>query len=262
MNRIHLICVLAGSAMIGTAQAGTAPEAKNPPPPVTPEPSPLLTGSVTLGYDTTYVYRGYEILSSSGEDADHLVWGALDLNYAITDKLTLNFNAWYASSARANYDELDLYTRLSYNFGPCSIGPSFKWYYYPHYPSSIDNQFEPGIELSCSPVENLALSFGAFYETEADQWYFQADANYTFKINDWLSLVAGGTISYIDVSSDSFGLHESDFHHITAYLKAPIKLSSTVTLTPYIAGNFPIGDQVSDLQDSIVYGGAALSVSF
>jgi hypothetical protein len=262
MNKNHLICLLAGSALWGTAWAGTAPDAKQPPPPVVEEESPLLTGSVTLGYDTTYVYRGYEVLSASGEDADHLIWGALDLNYAISDKLTLNFNAWYASSASANYDELDLYARLSYNFGAFSAGPSFKWYHYPHYPSSIDNQFEPGLELTTSPVENLALSFGAFYETEAEQWYFQADANYTIKINDWLSLVPGATVSYIDVSSADFGLHESDFHHITAYLRAPIKLGPTVTLTPYIAGNFPIGDQVEDLQDPIVYGGAALSVSF
>jgi hypothetical protein len=262
MNKYKLLSILGGAVLSGTALAGTATEAsKNPPPVVEPE-SPLLTGSVTLGYDTAYVYRGYEVLAANGEDADHLVWGALDLNYAVTEKLIWNFNAWYATSGSANYDELDLYTRLSYNFGPFALGPSFKWYHYPHYPSAIDNQYEVGLELSATPVENLAVSLGGFYETEAGQWYFQADVNYTIPITDNFSLVPGATVSGIDVSSGDFGLHESGFHHVTAYLKAPIKLSSTVTLTPYVAGNFPIGDQVDDLQDPLLYGGAALSVSF
>ncbi|MGI8601536.1 MAG: hypothetical protein ACR2OZ_00895 [Verrucomicrobiales bacterium] len=249
--------ILGGAAIAGTAETAS----KNPPPEPPPE-SPLFTGSVSLGYDTTYVYRGYEVLAANGDDADHLFWGALDLNYAISDKLTWNFNAWYASSGSANYDELDLYTKFSYNVGPFAIGPSFRWYHYPHYPSAIDNQYEVGLELSAAPVENLSLNFGAFYEFEAEQWYLQADASYTIKINEVFSLVPGATVSFIDVSSADFGLNESDFHHVTAYLKAPIKLSSTVTLTPYVAGNFPVGDQVSDLQDPIVYGGAVLAVSF
>jgi hypothetical protein len=243
--------------------AGTPVESsKNPPPPAPAPESPLLTGSVTLGYDTTYVYRGYEVLAADGDDADHLVWGALDLNYAVTDKLTWNFNTWYASSAASNYDELDIYTRLLYNVGPFAIGPSFKWYHYPHYPSSIDNQYEVGLELASTPVENLSVGLGVFYEFEAEQWYIQGDINYTIPITENFSLVPGVTCSFIDVSSDKFGLHESDFHHVWAYLKAPIKLSSTVSLTPYIAGNFPVGDQVDDLQDPIVVGGAALSVTF
>jgi hypothetical protein len=45
-------------------------------------------------------------------------------------------------------------------------------------------------------------------------------------------------------------------------LSLPIKLTSTATLTPYIAGNFPLGD-LDDLgEDSRVYGGIALSVAF
>ena len=264
MNKTHLLSLVAGSAVLGTAFAGTsapATSAKGPVAPPIVEESSMITGSVSLGYDTDYVYRGFEVLSADGDDADNLVWGALDVNAALTDKLSLNFNTWYASSADSNYDELDLYTRLTYNLGPVSIGPSFKWYHYPHYPSSIDNQYEVGLELFASPVENLALSTGAFYEFEAEQWYFQFDANYTVKINDSFSLVPGATISYIDVSSPEFALDLSDFHHVALYLKAPIQLAKNVVLTPYIAGNFPLSD-IDEVQDDIVYGGANISVSF
>jgi hypothetical protein len=263
MNKTQLLSLVAGSAVFGSAFAGTsAPSSKAPvaPPPVVEESS-MITGSVTLGYDTDYVYRGFEVLSADGEEADHLVWGALDVNAALSDKLSLNFNTWYASSAATNYDELDVYTRLTYNLGPISVGPSFKWYHYPHYGSSIDNQYEVGLELFASPVENLAISTGAFYEFEAEQWYFQVDANYTIAINESFSLVPGVTLSYMDVDSADFALDISGFHHSAVYLKAPIKLAKNVVLTPYIAGNFPLGD-LEDFQDELVYGGASLSVSF
>jgi len=265
MNKNHLLSLIASSAVLGSAFAGTSASSSSSKASVAPAPlieeSSLFTGSVTLGYDTDYVYRGIEVLSVDGEEANHLVWGAVDVNAALSDKLSLNFNTWYASSGSANYDELDVYTRLTYNLGPISVGPSFKWYHYPHYPASVDNQYEAGLELFASPVENLAISTGAFYEFEAEQWYFQVDANYTIAINDSFSLVPGVTVSYVDVDSAAFALDLSGFHHTAVYLKAPIKLAKNVVLTPYIAGNFPIGD-LDDVQDELVYGGASLSVSF
>ncbi len=263
MNKIHLLSLIAGSAALGTAFAGSSSSAKGPiaPPPVILEESPLITGSVTLGYDTDYVYRGFEVFGADGDEADQLVWGALDLNAALTDKLSLNLNGWYASSAEANYDELNLYTRLTYNLGAISVGPSFKWYHYPQYPASIDNQYEVGLEFFSSPIENLNLSTGAFYEFEAEQWYFQLDASYTIAINDRFSLVPGAVISYVNVSSNDFALDIDDFNHFAIYLKAPIQLAKNVVLTPYIAGNFPLSN-IDEFQDDIVYGGASLSVSF
>ena len=50
------------------------------------------------------------------------------------------------------------------------------------------------------------------------------------------------TVSFVDVESADFALDLDGFHHITAYLKAPIKLAKNVVLTPYIAGNFPLSD--------------------
>ncbi len=264
MNKTHLLSLIAGSAVLGSAHAGTSAPASSgsgSAAPLLSEASSMITGSVTLGYDTDYVYRGFEVLSADGKEADNLVWGALDLNAALTDKLSLNFNTWYASSASSNYDELDVYTRLTYDLGVVSVGPSFKWYNYPHYPGSIDNQYEIGLEFFASPVENLNLSAGAFYEFEAEQWYFQLDANYAIKVTENFSLVPGATISYIDVDSTEFALDLSDFHHAAVYLKAPIKLASNVVLTPYIAGNFPLSD-IDHVQDEIVYGGANISVSF
>ena len=117
------------------------------------------------------------------------------------------------------------------------------------------------MEVFASPVDKLALSGGAFYEFESEQWYFQVDANYTVTVNDMISLVPGATLSYVDIDSPEY-FTANGFHHSSIYLKAPIKVAANVTLTPYIAVNIPLGDLEDEGQDERVYGGASLSVSF
>ncbi|MNC97153.1 hypothetical protein D3C83_147140 [compost metagenome] len=54
----------------------------------------------------------------------------------------------------------------------------------------------------------------------------------------------------------------SGFNHIKEGVSLPIKLTSTATLTPYIAGNIPIDSLEDNGEDDQVYGGISLSVSF
>lgn len=253
-----------------TAQAGVTPAPPAPAPPIS-----LWTGSVTLGYDTDYIYRGLEVFGEHTRRPDeisrarHLVSGSLDLNCAVTDRLTWNFNAWYASStaSHTHYDELDLYTKLLYKVNDSfSFGPSFKYYYYPVFSDkSYDAQYEPGLEFVWVPAPDTTVNFGAFYETESDAFYIELGVNHVFKINDKVSVVPGAVISYLDRDSSPFGASASDFNHAGVYLKVPIALKSNVTLTPYIAVNFPL-DAIDDIgfvnQDTKFFGGVALSVSF
>lgn len=260
MKKTHLLAILFGTALAMPSFAGEVPT--TPPPPLVEEESSIISGSVTLGFDSDYVYRGFEIYGPNGEKARRLVHSALDVNVAFTESLSLDVGAWYATSSVGDYDELNLATKLNYSVGPVTISPSFRWYNYPDFNSPVDNQYEVGLELGFSPVEGLSLTLGSFYEFEAEQWYFQFDANYTIKIGERFALVPGATISYIDVDDQTWGLDFNGFHHVTAYLKAPITLLKNVTLTPYIAANFPISDELEAIQDNIVYGGATFSVSF
>jgi hypothetical protein len=73
----------------------------------------------------------------------------------------------------------------------------------------------------------------------------------------------------VDRDTSVFAPSSSDFNHAAIYVKIPITLRSNVTLTPYVAVNFPF-DPIDDLtnflaideQDEEVYGGVALSVGF
>ncbi len=274
MTNRHIIksLTLLAACSALTAQAGVT-YAPAPAPAPAPDGS-LWTGSVTLGYDTDYIYRGQEVQGNPfPRAAEDLVTASLDLNYAINDRLTWNFNAWYGSSASggADYEELNLYTRLLYRVSDqFAFGPSFKYYYYPTFSgTNYDEQFEPGLEAVWTPCANTTVNMGAFYETESEAFYAELGVNYLYKINDMFALQPGAVISYVDRDNSVFAPSSSDFNHAAIYLKAPITLKSNVTLTPYIAVNFPL-DGVDDYsqwlnnadQDEEFYGGATLSVSF
>lgn len=262
-----LVLLAACSAL--SAHAGVSAPAPAPAP--APASTSLWSGSVTLGYDTDYIYRGVQVYGGGGYAKD-LVTGALDLNYQINDRLTWNINAWYGNSfdPDSSYDELDLYTRLLYKVNDqFAIGASFKYYYYPVFDgSSYDEQFEPGVELVWNPCANTTVNFGAFYETESEAFYLELGTNYVYKINETFSLVPGALISYVDRDDSDFAPDSSDFNHAAIYLKAPIALKSNFTVTPYVAVNFPLGgvDDVADWsggdQDEEFYGGVSVSVGF
>ncbi len=271
MTNRHIIksLTLLAACSALTAQAGVTPA-----PAPAPAPESPWFGSVTLGYDTDYIYRGVEVYGTGADGrAQDLVTGSLDLNYRINDRWTWNMNAWYGSSANSdtNYEELDLYTRLLYKVNDqFSFGPSFKYYYYPTFSgTSYDAQYEPGLEAVWTPCANTTVNIGAFYETESEAFYAELGVNYLYKINDTFALQPGAVISYVDRDSSVFAPSSSDFNHAAIYLKAPITLKSNITLTPYVAVNFPL-DGVDDYsqwlndndQDTTFYGGATLSVGF
>jgi hypothetical protein len=253
-----------------TAYAGTPAPAPAAP---APAPADLWTGSVTLGWDSDYIFRGLHV-------TDQSVTAALDLNVALSDTVTLNLNAWYLNGAGSGdpYDELNLYAKLLFKINDqFSIGPSFRYYDYPF--AGGGEQYEPGLELVWLPCPNATVNFGLFYETETDALYAELGASYTHKVNDTFSLVFGGVISYLD--RDDFvaaqpllfppipqsGFDSNGFNHGAIYVKAPITLKSNVTLTPYIAWNIPL-EAIEDNgglnpgQDDEFYGGAAITVGF
>lgn len=262
-----LSLALAASSL--TALAGTPAPAPAPAP--APETS-LWTGSVTLGYDSKYIFRGLHV-------TDDLATAGLDLNYALSDATSLNLNVWYANGAGHldDYDELNIYGRLSHKFSDTFTGAvSFRYYDYPSV--SGGEQYEPGLEGVWTPCPNATVNMGIFWETETEALYAELGASYTYKINDTFSLVPGAVISYLDRNDYSVspllidppitsGYDISGMNHAALYLKAPITLKSNVTLTPYIAYNIPMdtiedNDGLNPNQDDQFYGGAALTVGF
>jgi len=256
-SKFALIMALGmAAALPAFAGPSSGKDSKAPAPIAPPPPEEPLGVTLTVGYDSDYVYRGVEF-------AKNLVTAAIDINVPVNQMWTINAGAWYGDSVDdsfvlgGSYHELDLYAAVLAKVGAFTIGPKYQHYFFfgdgGHALSDID---EVGLTAS-APLGPIDWVGGAYYDFTADGWYLETGISHTFKINEWLSLVPAALISY---ASDYYGV--DGFNHIKLSLSAPIRLSKTATLTPYVAGNIPI-DSLKDLgEDERIYGGVSLSVSF
>ena len=218
----------------------------------TPEPAPApgIEAEVSFGYDTHYIFRGFNY-------GENLVWGGVDVGIPLDEALSLNLGTWYGSLAEDSYDELNLLAGLTYDLGGFEIGAGVIWYYYPQGFDGDDIGIDDALELGASigtSVFGLDVGLGYYYDLEEEGSYIELGAEKAFELTDRLALVAGATISYAD---DYFGV--SGFNAVGASLSLPIALTERATLKPYIAGTWEIDGSG---QEDEVYGGVSLSVSF
>lgn len=254
MKLQSLLSPILGVALATTAFAGSSAKAPSVIAPAEEDNS--LGFTLTAGYDSHYIYRGVEF-------AENLVSVGIDGTISLTDVLSLNVGAWYATSADdsatlgGSFNELDLYAALLVDLGPATVGLKYQHYkYLGHTSDLLEDINEVGVLVS-STLGPIDVSAGAYYDEEADGFYFEAGVSKAIEVTDRISLVPGALISY---AVDYYGI--DGFNHVKVGLSAPIKLTKTATLTPYIAYNLPIDDLDDAGEDDQVYGGVSLSVSF
>ena len=243
------LSVLGGALVASAGDPVSAPVAPMPP---APEPASgglvdEVGAEISFGYDSVYMFRGVDF----GND---LLWSDVNLTLPLSDSVELNVGAWYAGLADDDYTELDLYTGLTYNIDDSlNFGLGYTHYFYPR---TDDEYGEVGASLGYS-VAGFDLGLGYFYDFETNGSYIELGGAYAIELSDAVSLVPGVVVSF---GEDYYGV--SGGNNVGLSLGLPIKLTSTATLTPYIAGNLPI-DSLNQLgEDDQVYGGIALTVTF
>lgn len=262
IRKLLALPLLALLAAAGSATAGT-PAPKAPISPVVEEDD-SLGFSLAAGYDSSYIFRGVKY-------GDHLVWTSLTVPIKLTDKLTFTFAPWYGNIADGEYDELDVVAGFTYDLGFATVGVGYTWYYYPF--SGFDTS-EPNVTIQSCLCElgtcKINWFAGAFLDVNADGgdlfgnaggdpgWYFETGLNTSIAITDWLSIVPEARITY---GVDYYGV--DGFNNVLLKLGAPITLTKTATLTPYIAGSLAIDSLHHDLGvDDELFGGISLTVTF
>ncbi|MGI9243034.1 MAG: hypothetical protein ACR2RV_19710 [Verrucomicrobiales bacterium] len=247
-NKLAAVGVVGCAAVLAAAPA----IAGTPMPPVEPlpEPAPEIGAEVSVGYDTKYIFRGFDL-------GDNLVWGGVDLGVPLTEALSLNIGSWYGSLADDAYDELNLLAGLSYDMGGVELGLGAIWYYYPQgvlgNGLGYDDAFELGASIGGS-IGAVDVGLGYYYDFEIEGSYIELGAESLIELSDRVGLVPGATISYAD---DYYGI--SGFNAVGASLSLPIALTDNATLKPYIAGTWGIDNSG---QPDEVYGGVSLTVGF
>ncbi len=286
--------VLAACASLN-AFAGTAPapSGKGPVPPVQEDPALFDTvgAELAVGYDTRYYYRGLY-------RADNTVWAGLNLSVPLTEQLSLGFGALYTTTVETDisggrfggantsldFSELDLSAALTFDAGFAKFSAVYtRYFYFDTFGGSIngvgvnDPEFgitganEVGLTASTT-VGGLNLFFGTYYDFTIGGWYAEVGADYPIAITPWLSLVpavrAGYGIDYYtgDGSPNFAGLDvdQSGFTHVLFSLSAPIKLTKSATLSPYIAWNLALQTRnyLNATHDNEIFGGVKLGVTF
>ncbi|MCB1224839.1 MAG: hypothetical protein KDK99_03410 [Verrucomicrobiales bacterium] len=279
--------LLVASAAL-SAQAGTPTSGKTVVPvSVTEEAADYLVDEVGFsfdaGYESAYYFRGLWFSNNN-------VFTGLSLSVPLTEKLSLGLGALYtvavdtqiAGAGNLKYSELDLFGSLTYDAGFASFGLAYTNYtFFDTFSGSINGQtfgsdLAPDSTITGASDIGFTLSvpiadgnvYGAyFYDLKIDAHYFEVGADYTIPVTSWLSLVPSAQIgygvdyySYAEITGRSTG-----WNHVRLKVAAPIQITKSATLIPYIAANFSLSNR--ELINTVegkndLYGGVTLSVAF
>jgi hypothetical protein len=273
------LALLASLAM--NAQAGTAPKAPAPAP---VEPSGALFDTIgatlDVGYDTRYYFRGLWF-------ADNTTWTGVNLSVPLSEKLSLGFGALYTTTVDTlvtaegedtslDYSELDLAASLNYDAGFAKFGLVYTHYeFFDTFSGST--RFGPagGGELNVTGVEEVGLTMtaalgpvnftsGFYHDFTIGAAYAEVGADLPIEINSWLSLVPAVKMGYGFSSYYTLpGTQNTGLTHLLPTLSAPIKLTDSATLVPYVAYNISLDTRHSNnTTDTEIFGGVKLSVAF
>ncbi len=279
--------VLAACAGLN-AFAGTAPAPSKGGPVVQPEEDGALFDSVgatlEVGYDTRYYFRGLWF-------ADNTVWSGLSLSIPLTEQLTLGLGALYTTTVETtlgsggaggigdfDYSELDLSSSLTYDAGFAKFGLVYT--HYEFFDGFSGSNFGDNLgtgELNISSTEEVGLTVAAavgpvnlyagwFYDFNIGGSYAEVGADLPIEVTPWLSIVPAVKLGYgFDYYSGvaEFGGPSSGLTHVIPSISAPIKLTKSATLTPYVAYNMSLTSRhLSNTTNNEIFGGVKLSVSF
>jgi hypothetical protein len=271
--KVSSLALLASSA----AFAGTAEVSA---PSVSPASDPWLSASASLGYESAYYFRGLWFSNNN-------FFGGVNLSAPLTEKLTLGVGALYTQTvgteirdaASLDYSEMDLFASLAYatDFATFTLSATHYQFFDSFSGSGIGGSYGYGGDTNVNDATDFGLgmvkNFGdfnyylsAFYDVRIDGYYLETAIDYTYAVNDKLSLVpviqtGYGVEYYTGDQSDGEG-----FTHIRTAITAPYKVCDSLTITPYIANNHSLETRKLqnqyDQSRSEVYGGISASYSF
>jgi hypothetical protein len=251
-------------------------------PAIEPEADPLGF-TLETGYESSYYFRGLWFSNNN-------VWTSLAFSMPVAEKLSFTTGALYTSTVDTDvgggdfdYSELDLFAALNYDAGFAKFGLAFTNYnFFDTFSGSVNGQtfgFSQSDDSTLSRASDIALSvtvpvgslnlYGTYvYDFRIAGHYAELGTDYTIAVNDWLSIVPSAQIgynigdyySYSEVTGVSSG-----WNHVRAMITAPIKLTKTASLVPYIAMNFALEarEQLNVIEDkNALYGGVKVSLAF
>ena len=211
------------------------------------------SATLSAGYDSKYIFRGFFITNENGGEVGDLV--STDLSFSAYN---FTLGAWYAASWGDDFTELDIYGSYTYEFGETGLAFTVGGigYFFPDF----DDTWELFAGLSYSPVDWLTASLTYTYDFEVFEGSY-----IEFKLASSIPLIADvlSLDPYALVSFGDYNTFGEDFelNHVQGGVALVWAMSENITLSGYVAVSEPL-DALDDSQDTEVWGGGRIAFSF
>lgn len=225
----------------------------------------LPHNGIAIGYDSEFLCRGMEM----GED---LLWARTGVSLPLADELSLGLSLWYGEATDNGLRELDGIANLAYDLGPVTLGLNFKWYHYEEHGESMHHDDMGMGEMMMMPMANDYFDLGPSitahlgpidvtaayaYEFESEGHFFEVFASAEIPLCSRASLVPSAGIGY----TSNWMMPGEGWNNMGLRMDLPITLVEHLSLTPYIAANFPL-EALEAHQDNLFVAGVKLQYSW
>ena len=300
VKSVAALAVSASMSYAGVSGKGVVP----PPPPAPEPAALFDTIGATLstGYTTRNYFRGLWISDNTVSAAldlavpltEQVTWnlGALWMTNLDDDGNHFNFARVAPPGVTSfDYSRYDLYTSLDYDLGFGTLSAGYRHYFYPNSFSGSMNGAAAVIgaggypDFGVKDAGELSVVFGTsfvgfdwnvgyYYDFRVGGSYYETNLSYEIPVTPWMSLVpafqagygndyysGGGNQTNATINGNGVS---SGFTHFTFTLGAPIALTPTAALTPYISwiSSDRTRNYLNNSANNEIFGGVSLSVSF
>lgn len=273
------------------------------PPPVE-EPGALFDtvgATLEIGYDSRYYYRGLwfaDNITWSGLSLSVPLTEQLSLGLGALYTSTVETSAGVGGpfgQGDFDYSELDITSSLTYDAGFAKFSAVYTHYeFFDGFSGTNAGVANGAGELNVSGAEEIGFTVAAaagpvnlysgfFYDLRIGGSYIEAGADLPIEITSWLSLVPavktgygfnyyngmgainpGAQANIVPGAVSTQGARSSGFTHLLFSLSAPVKLTKSATLTPYVAWNLGLTTRnyLNATKDNEIFGGVKLGVTF
>ncbi|MBM3825670.1 MAG: hypothetical protein FJ410_02955 [Verrucomicrobia bacterium] len=204
-----------------------------------PAASPIAF-DLTAGYDSEYYYRGLWFSNDN-------TWFNLGASKKLSDSTTASAFAYYTADSGSTYQELDLGASLAFDVGFATITAGYTYFFFfdGYSATGLGQSYSHEVYLSAAKaVGPVNVTTTLAYDFFIEAGYAELAVDKTLALSDSTSLVLkaaagyslGGYYTVINGAGFNVG-SESVWTHVLLNASLPIAISSSVTLTPYIAYN-------------------------
>ena len=244
------------------------------------EESSWYNAALSTGYDSLYMFRGWNVLrGKDGGYGNGLWWTDANFTWNISENDTLTVGGWQAFGlSKSNYREFDAYLNYLHSFGDLAVGLGYTFYYaYPQGSQDFANELNAKVAyaldlgfMSLTPSVTYFFNLGPDYgpgdevglvDTASSYLLIRVDGSVPI-IKDTLSIdpyaAFGLNFGYNYDQSGAFdGANNLEFG-----VSLPWKVNEIITVSGYVAYSYAFENIWGTTQPNTFWGGGKVAFAF